>query len=443
MPEDNLLQKFERRLLELGFPAARRQRAVRELADHYEDLKQSAPENGLAAVNVEAWVEGNLGDPRALAEQAVSGLRQSSWWGRHRIIGFCILPLLCFGPAWILGGLLCGLLFWLMEFTFGPAAGIWVKDIMAQDAVARIFLPMFGVALNAGVIGLFAMFFCWLAGRSAAGLKWAIFACAASAIHGFFFHVGLTTHRLWIGYAWKPNWVCAMTPLLVAGGCWLRQRRQESRRLATLTLPLLLVGFLTGCASPKEKPVSQRGWIGGEYKQARQQGVVTAMSASPAVAGCLPKELAAKRAGAILITALSSNTPVATAGLRANDLVLEINNQPVTQLKTFRSVIDGCEPGSTLAVKAYRDGQTQDFRVTVGKETFRRGGVFKIALPCVVHDWDLWPNPGFSLVIVGYEPNPGLRPQCNNSSDVFDEDWKAFVGVFELTGGKRILDQKN
>jgi hypothetical protein len=267
------------------------------------------------------------------------------------------------------------------------------------------FLPILELVLNAGVIGLFAIFFCWLAGRSAAGLKWAIFACTTSAVHGLFFHVGLTAHTLWIGYSWKPNWICALTPLLVAGGCLLRQMRKERQTMAVLVLPILCVGLLSGCASPKEKPVSQRGWIGGEYKLARKQSFATAMSASPAVIGCLPKELAAKQKAAILITSLNTNAPAQAAGLRKDDLVLELNHQPVTRLRDFRRIIDRCEPGNTLAVKAYRDGQTLDFEVPVGKETFRHGGWFRIAFPTVVHGWDLWPNPGFSLVFVGYQHN--------------------------------------
>ena len=96
-----------------------------------------------------------------------------------------------------------------------------------------------------------------------------------------------------------------------------------------------------------------------------------------------------------------------------------------------------------LAVRAYRDGQTLDFEVPVGKEAFRREGSFRIAFPSVVHGWDLWPNPGFSLVFVGYEPNPGLRQQPDSSKDHFDEDWKAFAGIFEVSRGKRILAQKD
>lgn len=443
MPESNLIQKFESRLVELGCPVAKTRRAVHEMADHYEDLKHVAREEGLSTAEAEARAEKHLGEPLALAEHAASALRQASWWGRHRIIGFCVLPPLCLVPAWILCVLLCGSLLWLIELAFAPSAGTWITGLMAQTGKTGAFFPILEAVLNASLIGLFAVLFCWLAQRSAAGLKWAILACVTSAVHGLFFHISLTAHHLVIGYSWSPNWVCAITPLLVAGGFLLRQRRREIQPIVVLALPILFVVLFSGCASQNEKPVSQRGWIGGEYKLAQKKSIATAVSTSPAVVGCLPKELATKQKAAILITSLNTNAPAQAAGLRKDDLVLELNHQPVTRLRDFRRIIDRCEQGRTLAVRAYRDGQTLDFEVPVGTETFRREGSFRIAFPSVVHGWDLWPNPGFSLVFVGYEPNPGLRQQLGSSKDLFDEDWKVFAGIFELSGGKRILAQKD
>ena len=223
MRDSNLIRKFERRLVELGCPVATIRRAVQEMADHYEDMQQAALQEGLSAADVEVRAEKQLGEPLALAEHAASGSRQSSWWGRHRIVGFCILPPLCFGPAWLLCVLLCGSLFWLIELVFGDSAENWVTGIMAQTGKAGAFLPIFEAVLNASMIGVFVCLFCLLARRSAAGLKWAIFACATSAVHGLFFHINLTAHHLMIGYSWKPNWVCVITPLLVAGGVYFSQ----------------------------------------------------------------------------------------------------------------------------------------------------------------------------------------------------------------------------
>jgi len=443
MPESNLIQTFERRLVELGCPPQQTRRAVQEMANHYEDLQHAARNEGLSAAEAEAYAEKRLGEPVVLAEHAASGLRQSSWWGRHRVLGFCILPPLCFGPAWILCVLLCGSLLWLLELAFGPSTGSWVTGVMARIGQAGDFLPILEAVLNASVIGWFAVLFCWLAAKSAAGSKWALFACVTSAVHAVFFHIHLTAHHLAIAYSWKPNWICAISPLLVAGGFFLRQRWRERRPMAAFALPVLFLVLFSGCATQEKKPVSQRGWIGGEYKLARKKSVATEVSASPAMVGCLPQELARKQKAAVLVTSLDTNAPAQAAGLRTDDLVLELNHQPVTRLRDFRRIIDRSAPGSILAVRAYRDRQTLDFEVPVGKEAFRREGSFRIALPSVVQGWDLWPNPGFSLVFVGYEPNPGLRQQPGSSKDHFDEDWKVFAGIFEVSRGKRILAQKD
>jgi hypothetical protein len=63
----------------------------------------------------------------------------------------------------------------------------------------------------------------------------------------------------------------------------------------------------------------------------------------------------------------------------------------------------------------------------------------------VVHPWDLWPNPGFSLALLGYQPNRNsaadLDPKHPNQP-VYAEDWKAFAGIVDWSVGKRILSQE-
>src|SRR5438309_579933 len=97
------------------------------------------------------------------------------------------------------------------------------------------------------------------------------------------------------------------------------------------TIPLFLSALTLGCSSTmsKEMPVHERGWIGGEYK------VVTVF---PAGFSNAPK-------AAILVTALSTNTPASLAGLEEGDLILELNHQPATKLRRLRQEIDHSQPG--------------------------------------------------------------------------------------------------
>jgi hypothetical protein len=217
----------------------------------------------------------------------------------------------------------------------------------------------------------------------------------------------------------------------------LNDMRTTVYLLCTLSL------LVDGCASEKNKPVVQRGWIGGEYAVARAPGFITSMSWNAGVVGTLPKPLQPIRIAAIQVRRLETNTPAAFAGLRKNDFILEINHQPAANLQDFRRIIDYSTPGSRLALKFYRDGVTNNCDVVVGCEKFKRGGVFTVCFPTVVHGWDLWPNPGFSLVFLGLGTNPGLRHDLNHDThEVYDVDWNAYLIFFEVSYGKRIIAQQ-
>lgn len=213
-------------------------------------------------------------------------------------------------------------------------------------------------------------------------------------------------------------------------------------RLATKLIVSALTILLAGYASGKEQPVSQRGWIGGEYALAKPSTFLLAMAHSPGTVGALPKSLLHIQNAAILVTKLETNAPARLAGLRKGDFVLELNHHPVTRLRDFCRIIDQSEPGTLLAVKTWRDGQVVEYAVPVGRETFRKGGTLSLAFPTVVHQWDLCPNPGFSLVVLGYEPNPGIRHELGNNRETFDDEWTAYLVFVELTLGKHILSQE-
>jgi len=210
---------------------------------------------------------------------------------------------------------------------------------------------------------------------------------------------------------------------------------------AKLSLCALII-LLAGCASEKTRPIAQRGWIGGEYALAKPSGFMVAMSSSSGVVGGLPKAVRQIQKAAILVTKMDTNAPASLAGLRKGDYVLELNHQPVTSLQDFRRMVDRSEPGTTLAVKAYRNGQAVECNLPVGREKYKNGGTLSLTFPTVVHQWDLWPNPGFSLVVVGYEPNPGVRRNLGKDRETYDEEWKAYLGFMELSVGKRVLSQE-
>src|SRR5690348_13276801 len=145
----------------------------------------------------------------------------------------------------------------------------------------------------------------------------------------------------------------------------------------------------------KQPPEHHRGWIGGEYRLARRHW--NWFDTTDAVIA-FPKALTNTQKG-VLITALATNTPAYLAGLREADLILEVDHEKIPSLAAFRKKIDRTTPGSSLALRAYRDGEVQDYNVTVGRETFRDNGALAIGffydLPSLKF------NPSFSLIALG------------------------------------------
>lgn len=209
--------------------------------------------------------------------------------------------------------------------------------------------------------------------------------------------------------------------------------------------PLFLAAvaiILTGCSSPKSKAAAEqhRGWIGGQYQVVRQ----------------FPPEFKHPPKAAVLVTTVRTNTPAQLAGLGEGDLILELNHQPATPLRRFYRTIDRCEPGTLLPVKAWRDGRTNDFQVPVGRETYARTAIFAIRFPPKSAALDLWPNPGFSLIVLGYETESlDSRLDLGSASESYfkrcdpknyaskDEDWNVWLAILCADVSKQIRSQEN
>lgn len=215
MPNADSIRTFERRLRAAGYPAGQLRRRVRELAEHREDLKQAALEEGLSEADAEARADQRLGEPVVLAEQMVLALRQSFWWGRHRFVVFGLLPIPMIFSASLL--------------ALAAAFGLVRLCVSADDwAVLADGGPGFSLLSRASrfacclAIALTTVLFCWLARQSAAGWKWTMLACACCSLQSFFGCCRILPHSAFVGYSSTPNWFCAVIPLWVAAaaGIW-------------------------------------------------------------------------------------------------------------------------------------------------------------------------------------------------------------------------------
>lgn len=70
----------------------------------------------------------------------------------------------------------------------------------------------------------------------------------------------------------------------------------------------------------------------------------------------------------VLISRVGADSPAALAGLRAGDVIVKINNQPLLKQETLLNIIQNSLVGSTLQIELNRNGQMLNLGVRVGKQ---------------------------------------------------------------------------
>jgi hypothetical protein len=221
MPGTDFIEPLRRRLVELGCPRVQVRRLVQEVADHREDLKQAALLEGLSEADAESHANAQLGDPLDLAEHLMVILLRSSWWGRHFIVGFCLLPLLAVPVLWAL------LLFLNLSLEFALGYG-WDREKLHVAADNPVAFHHLVVALHCAdyvAIALVTLLFCWLARRSAVSVRWMLTSCGICSLYALFFWVAIKPHHFALGITWNPQWIRAAIPLLIAGAIYAFRRR--------------------------------------------------------------------------------------------------------------------------------------------------------------------------------------------------------------------------
>ncbi len=219
-----------------------------------------------------------------------------------------------------------------------------------------------------------------------------------------------------------------------------------------------------GCASTK--PTHERGWVGGEYRNASSsvwkwtgnnyfhsnQGVIPA----------LPPEIRQGQSSALFVHRVFDNTPLGRAGIKPGDLVWAIDGKTVENLDGFRERIDAATPGKTLVFSVYREGETLELPVVVGRETYQNWRSISLGLQLGT-SLDLIPNPDFDLFkLVQFQKNPTrlelqspeyrffaeAKPEDRSqaepglASPADAEGWKAWLGIVGVSGKKVVMGQE-
>jgi C-terminal processing protease CtpA/Prc len=77
-----------------------------------------------------------------------------------------------------------------------------------------------------------------------------------------------------------------------------------------------------------------------------------------------------------LLGKIVPDSPAAKAGLKENDVVLELNGQRIEGTEQFRRMIHEIPAGRTANLTVWRDGRSQNLKVTVGKHEVGNMKVF-------------------------------------------------------------------
>lgn len=82
----------------------------------------------------------------------------------------------------------------------------------------------------------------------------------------------------------------------------------------------------------------------------------------------LAESFGLKKAGGILVSEVQENSPASAAGLRQGDIILRLNDTPLTDVSDLRNRVAMIEPGSTALLHVIREGRERKIQVTVGEQ---------------------------------------------------------------------------
>lgn len=434
MRKEEFISTFEKHLLRVGCPVGQARRTACEVSDHFDDLKADALQSGLSEAESEAQASAKLGDPKTLAERLASSLRRTSWWGRHPLVGFLLVPsvgmflLMTLAPCVVLAAAKGAL-----------SAARW-REVSDGGPGYEIFALSVQTAFYGSLLALMA-FICRRAMRAVVGVKWILGACFLCSLHAAFINVYIFPHSMYVGYLRQPNWFCASIPLLCALA--VTSRQWISARSVFFAAFVGMLAFATN-AEASEK-FHTRGWIGGVYNVVRPPSARQWFFPPPEVQfdGSFPDSLRTHPGVILKALNVETNTPAFQAGLRTGDLIVEANLLPVTSLADFHSEIDECKPGNAISLAIYRDGTNMQLSIPVGQQTYQREGMFAVAAPSFVHGWRLMPEGGLSFVFLGFDTYRGVRQDGGLLHRGFTRSWSAWVGPFQFSVGQRSLSVTN
>lgn len=96
-----------------------------------------------------------------------------------------------------------------------------------------------------------------------------------------------------------------------------------------------------------------RGWLGVEIQPLEPE---------------MAKVLGLKGTSGVLIANVRAETPAEKANLKAGDVILKVDNQPVATPDELQQKISSCKPGQTVLLTIWRDNKEQTVRVKLAEQ---------------------------------------------------------------------------
>lgn len=221
---------------------------------------------------------------------------------------------------------------------------------------------------------------------------------------------------------------------------------------AQIILALCVTSLFCGCASGEKKTqakkIHERAWIGGSFERVK----------TPTALGTNTHQFAGH---ALLVTRVQAETPLANAGVTEGDLLLTANEKNIRFQRDFENVIDRAGT-SPIPIKIYRAGEITETSITPGLERYQILHHIGFGIPLATHfDVDLYPNPDFSLVALGYDSR-GKRLDLRDAVSKYRTDqgeyyrdhkdgwqglgsaegWRTWLGPFMYSENKLIISQE-
>lgn len=96
----------------------------------------------------------------------------------------------------------------------------------------------------------------------------------------------------------------------------------------------------------------ERGWLGVQIQPVDED---------------IAESLGLPEAKGALVSESNADTPAAKAGIKAGDVIAQVNGQPVEGPRELARVIGGLDPNQAVTLNVWRDGKAQDISVTLGE----------------------------------------------------------------------------